>query len=85
MNSYNLFSPNGLDPLRYPHYTRWRSNEVLVVTDKNIEINVGDEIFVAQESKNLKGQMEYAYFHKPRKVLSIVEQRKAKGKHRGWH
>lgn len=32
MESYNLLSPVGDHPLRYPHYTKWRNGVVHIVT-----------------------------------------------------
>lgn len=54
MNSYNLYSPNGVE-LNYPHYTKFGRSEVLVITTTDKLVEVGDEVFVATETRTPEG------------------------------
>jgi len=68
----NLFSGYGSTPLTYPHYTKWGGQQVIIVTSPDVLIEVGDTIVC--ETKN-------QVLEKPKKVLSIIQQRTARGKH----
>lgn len=81
MTSYNLYAPNGKE-LVYPHYLNFGKSEVTLVTSSDSLIQVGDELFVATKDKTPTGELVYSYFNKPKKVLAIIEQRAARGKHR---
>jgi len=80
--TYNLYSANGY-PLNYPHYTKWVEEELNLVTSPDNILQVGDIVFVAQESEDVEGNISYAYMNgkKPSKVIKLVEKRKAKGQH----
>lgn len=79
--SINLLSPSGAKPLQYPHHTKWDGGKVHIVTHPDQKINVGDEIFVAFESKDNKGDISYAYVHRPAIVTEVLEHRSARGEH----
>lgn len=81
---YNLFSPFGSNPLKYPHYTKWddKKNIVHLVTQPDSIIKNGDTVFVAIESRNNEGEPVLTYFNKPAIVSDVIEQRKAKGEHK---
>lgn len=80
MNQFNLLAPFGNNPLRFPFWTKWtRDDWVYIVSNPNDKVKVGDEIFVALEQTNINGEKEYSYSIKPHKVVSILEEIKAKG------
>lgn len=82
---YNLYSPNGTDPLHYPHWTKWTSDNVVnVVNNPKTKLKVNDVVFVATENKLPNGDIEYAYFigMRPCRVTDVIEERKAHGLHK---
>lgn len=80
MKSHNLYSANGYE-LNYPHFTKWGAGNVHAVSDPENKITVGDEVFVATESKRGE-ETVYAYIHHRQNVLEIVEERPARGQHK---